>query len=127
VALDPISAGIDLVSNIISKIWPDANEKEKTKLAELQAAIGVAMGQMEINKEEAKHPSIFVAGWRPFIGWVCGIALTWHYLAGPAISYFTSKPLPNFDMGALMTLLFGMLGLITARTVEKVKNAEGNR
>jgi hypothetical protein len=86
-----------------------------------------AMGQLEINKAEAKHRNIFVAGWRPFIGWTCGVALAWHFVLSPFVIFGASMAgmelpdLPEFDMGSLMTVLMGMLGLGGLRTFEKAK------
>ena len=87
----------------------------------------LAKGQLEINKTEASHKSIFVAGWRPFIGWTCGIALAWHFVLAPVTMFICAylsveiPELPNFDMGSLMTVLMGMLGLGGLRTYEKQK------
>src|SRR6056300_561917 len=85
------------------------------------------MGQLEINKAEAQHRSIFVAGWRPFIGWTCGVALCWHFVLAPITIFLCAyigvaiPELPTFDMGSLMTVLMGMLGLGGLRTYEKQK------
>ena len=82
--------------------------------------------QIEINKIEAGHKSLFVAGWRPFVGWTCGIAMLYHFLLQPIIIFGLSAvglsfDLPTFDMGSLMTVLMGMLGLGGLRTFEKTK------
>ena len=84
------------------------------------------MAQIEINKIEAGHRSLFVAGWRPFVGWTCGIAMLYHFLLQPIIVFGLSAAglsfdLPTFDMGSLMTVLMGMLGLGGLRTFEKTK------
>jgi hypothetical protein len=87
----------------------------------------LAKGQIEINKTEAAHRSIFVAGWRPFIGWTCGAALAWHFIISPFVVFiavlvgYDLPELPAFDMGSLMTVLMGMLGLGTMRSFEKHK------
>jgi len=87
----------------------------------------LAKGQLEVNKAEASHRSAWVAGWRPFIGWVCGVALAWHFVLSPVIIFLaawfnvTLPALPTFDMGSLMTVLMGMLGLGGLRTFEKSK------
>ena len=86
-----------------------------------------AMAQVEVNKAEAGHRSIFVAGWRPFIGWTCGVALAYHFVIAPLITFgagWAGTPipdLPTFDMDSLMTVLLGMLGLGGMRTFEKAK------
>jgi hypothetical protein len=87
----------------------------------------LAKGQLEVNKVEASHRSPLVAGWRPFIGWVCGVALAWHFVLSPVILFLAAwfnvvlPALPEFDMGSLMTVLMGMLGLGGLRTFEKSK------
>ena len=93
-------------------------EIDPQKLIELQG---------EINKIEAQHRTIFVAGWRPFIGWTCGVALCWHFVLAPITIFLCAyigiaiPELPTFDMGSLMTVLMGMLGLGGLRTYEKQK------
>lgn len=85
------------------------------------------MGQIEINKAEAQHRSMFVAGWRPFLGWGLSFAMIWHFVLAPvtifgfAYAGVPAPELPVFDMNSLMTVLLGMLGLGGLRTVEKVK------
>ena len=75
----------------------------------------------ELNKAEAQHRSIFVAGWRPFIGWVCGVAFATHYIIIPVIATYTDFAVPEFDTNSLFTVLMGMLGLGGLRTYEKMK------
>jgi len=99
------------------------------KAQEIEAAAAIA--QTDINKEEAKHPNWFVAGWRPFIGWTCGIALAFHYVIAPFLVWFFSifnvtTTVPTLDMAALMTLLFGMLGLGGYRSYEKKQGIARN-
>ena len=82
--------------------------------------------QMEINQAEANHPSIFVSGWRPAVGWTCALGLAYQYLLAPLangllIAFDSSTAFPSLDLSALMPLLLGMLGLAAVRTVEKVK------
>ena len=119
-SLDPVTAGLDLVKVAVNKIWPDKTEQEK---AELAAAVTIVQGQIEINKAEASNPSIFVSGWRPFVGWVCGMGLAYSFLGQPliewgSINYHFIAP-PKLDMGDLITILLGMLGLGGLRTYEK--------
>jgi Holin of 3TMs, for gene-transfer release len=123
-ALDPITAGIDLISSTINKIWPDKTEQEKQQLA---AAVTIVQGQLDINKAEATSPSVFVAGWRPFIGWVCGTACAWNWIGISvakfiAITWFAKTiNLNPADVSEMMPVLMGMLGLGGLRTFEKVK------
>lgn len=90
-------------------------EMDPEKLIELQT---------KINEAEAQHRSLFVAGWRPFIGWICGIALAYNFIIRDLIIFVSgseSVP-PALQMDHLMTILMGMLGLGAFRTYEKVKN-----
>jgi len=112
-----------LATSIIDKIWPNKTEQEK---AELQAALVVVQGQLAVNRAEAGSSSVFVAGWRPFIGWCCGGAFAYHYILQPFIAFVLSVfgvnvLLPSFDMDTLMTVLLGMLGLGGMRSFEKIK------
>lgn len=87
----------------------------------------VVLAQLEINKAEAASGSVFKGGWRPFIGWVCGLAFAYHFIAQPVIIFITAylgvtlPDLPEFDMASLMTVLGGMLGIGGLRTYEKQK------
>lgn len=122
-SLDPLTAGLDLANNVISKIWPDKTEKEKQELA---ASLLLVQGQMDINKAEATSASVWVSGWRPFIGWTCGAAFAFKFVLGPSavvLMAMLGHPinLPEFDFTEMSTILLGMLGLGGLRTVEKIK------
>lgn len=119
------------VTQILDKVVEDKDQKnalahEIATLAEKQAH-DAAMAQVEVNKAEAQHRSIFVAGWRPFIGWTCGVALAYHFVAHPFILFAVAAAgisipdLPTFEMDSLMTVLLGMLGLGGMRSFEKAK------
>lgn len=124
-ALDPVSAGLDLANTVVKTIWPDKSEQERAQLA---AAVQLVQGQIDINKAEATSASVFTSGWRPFIGWVCGAALVYQYLVRPlavwlfAIAGIQVPAMPGLDDN-LWQLLLGMLGLGGLRTIEKVKGA----
>ncbi|MBV5322871.1 MAG: hypothetical protein JZU60_03455 [Ilumatobacteraceae bacterium] len=113
----------DLAGTVINKIWPDKSEAEKQQLA---AAVMVVQGQLDINRVEAASPSVFVSGWRPFIGWVCGVACAWNWV-GLKVALFVAAYLGNpldiqpADVAEMMPVLLGMLGLGGLRTVEKLK------
>jgi hypothetical protein len=110
---------------------------DPTKLAELEARAqeleaNMMNAQMEINKVEAAHSSIFIAGWRPFIGWICGVGLLYHYVGFSLVQWYISFAkaeivAPKLDTEGLLSIVFALLGLGTLRTWEKVKGAEGNR
>tara|TARA_R110002050_G_scaffold289445_1_gene442103 strand:+ start:269 stop:670 length:402 start_codon:yes stop_codon:yes gene_type:complete len=126
-----LDALIGPVTGLLDKFIPDADERarlahEIATMSERHAQ-QLAKGQIEINKTEAAHKNMFVAGWRPFVGWTCGIALAWHFVGQPlvvfviAYSGVESPPLPAFEMESLLTVLLGMLGLGGLRTFEKTK------
>jgi hypothetical protein len=126
-----IQALIGPVTGLLDKFIEDKDQK--ARLAHEVATMAqnhaqeLAKGQLEINKMEAQHRSIFVAGWRPFLGWGLSFAMIWHFVLAPitifGFSYagVEAPELPAFDMDSLMTVLLGMLGLGGLRTVEKVK------
>lgn len=126
-----IQALIGPVTGLLDKFIEDKDQKNKlahdiATMAEKQMH-EANMGQLEINKMEAQHRSIFVAGWRPFLGWGLSFAMLWHFVIAPitmfGFAYAGMEPpeLPAFDMDSLMTVLLGMLGLGGLRTVEKIK------
>jgi hypothetical protein len=119
------------IAGLLDKVIPDAGERAKlaheiATLAERQAH-EIALAQIEVNKEEARSEKLFKSGWRPFIGWVCGIAFAYHFVGQPVIMLvlaYLGLPapyLPDFDMMSLMTVLGGLLGLGGLRTFEKYK------
>lgn len=132
-----LTALIPVLGNMFDRIFPDpkaaADAKlqvmemaQRGELAQLDADLRMATGQLEVNKAEAQHQSIFVAGWRPAIGWVCGAAFAFKFVVGPLIAVLLAAighpiVLPEFDFSEMSTILLGMLGLGTLRTVEKVK------
>lgn len=136
-AFDPLSAAFDLGGKILDKIFPDPVQRDQAKLkllemqqsgelAKLTAETDLAKGQMAINQVEASSEDSFTRRWRPFIGWVCGVAFAYHFVLQPLIAFLLSAIghpilLPVFDMENLLTVLLGMLGLGGMRSYEKVK------
>jgi hypothetical protein len=132
-----LEALIGPVTGLLDKFIPDADEKarlahEIATMSERHAQ-ELARGQIEINKAEAAHKSMFVAGWRPFVGWTCGVALAWHFVGQPlavfgiAVFGIETPALPTFEMESLLTVLLGMLGLGGLRTFEKTKQVARER
>jgi len=131
---------IPAISKLLDRIIPDPQARENAKLAltqaensqalqEMQAALAADQSQTAIDQEEAKSANLFVSGWRPFIGWVCGAAFAYHFIAQPVLAFIIANSggkvvLPDFDMQELTTVLMGMLGLGGLRTIEKLKNAD---
>lgn len=127
---------LPLIGKVLDRVLPDkqaaaAANLELLKLAQsgelaiLDADVKLAVGQLEINRVEAANPSIFVSGWRPFIGWVGGFALVYQFVGRPLLAWTSAAngwtvP-PELDMGDLITIVGGMLGLGSLRTVEKIK------
>jgi len=117
-----------IIGPLIDRI-PDPNErakaKEQVEAQMLAAMTSLVQGQLEINKAEAQHGSLFVAGWRPGIGWICGIALGWNFIIQPIVSWgafvggIDLAGMPTLDTNELTTILLGMLGLGGLRTYEK--------
>jgi len=128
-SLDPLTAGIDLVKTAIDKIFPDKTEQQRNELtqalAEIQARGAADAAQATIDEKEASSTSLFVAGWRPAVGWVCAIGFGVQFAIAPLAEWFTALvghpvKFPSMDMNTLMPLLLGMLGLGGMRTYEKV-------
>ena len=120
--LTGLGAVADLASNLINRFFPDKTEQEKAQLA---AALQIIQGQLDANKAEASNPTLFVSGWRPFIGWVCGAGCAWNWIGLPVAKFalaYTGHPvaLSPADLSEMMPLLLGMLGLGGLRTYEKV-------
>lgn len=128
-ALDFLDSLLSIGTKIIDKVIPDPNAaaaaklellklNEQGRLAEMAQELSLAKLQTDTNTEEAKSSNIFVSGWRPFIGWVCGIGLLYQFLVFPILVSQIPKVV-SLDMGTLITLLTGMLGLAGMRTAEK--------
>ena len=126
-----IQALIGPVTGLLDKFIEDKDQKallahELATLADKQAN-SIALAQIEVNKAEAASGSLFKGGWRPFIGWVCGIAFAYHFVIQPLIIFSVAvygvdiPELPEFEMSTLLTVLGGLLGLGTLRTYEKSK------
>jgi len=122
----------NIVGDLIDRAFPNSAERESKKL-EYQAKIvdvlaQTDVAQLEVNKVEAKSKNLFVSGWRPFIGWTCGVAFCYHFILQPFMAFLLANwgyavVLPAFDMDVLNTVLMGMLGLGTMRSFEKIKGA----
>lgn len=128
---DAIAAVATLADDAVKRIWPDATEVEKTKLEqlkqELQNQFALLAGQIDINKIEAANPSVFVSGWRPFVGWACGVGVAYVSVIEPiarfvaAVGFGYVGAFPLIDTEITLQVLLGLLGLAGMRTFEKVK------
>ena len=119
------------VSNILDKFVEDKDQKAKLahEIATMsdKHAQEIALAQISVNAAAAASGSLFKGGWRPCVGWVCAIAFFYHFVGQPLIIFIVAlagaeiPPLPEFDMGTLLTVLGGMLGIGSLRTYEKQK------
>ncbi|MES2323295.1 MAG: 3TM-type holin [Pseudomonadota bacterium] len=132
-----IAAFLPLIGTLVDKLFPDPQAAAAAKvqvmemaqrgeLAQLDAELKLATGQLEVNKAEAASTSLFVSGWRPFIGWTCGAAFAYKFVLAPAGAFAMAAAghainLPVLDFTEMSTILLGMLGLGGLRTIEKVK------
>ena len=121
---------LPVVGDVLDRFFPNKEEKERAereiaaKLTEHLAKIDLA--QLEVNKAEAASRNIFVVGWRPFVGWTCGMALAYTYVVQPILVFGLAHygywvDLPPLDMSTMMPVLLGMLGLGGLRSFEKYK------
>jgi hypothetical protein len=121
---------LPLISTVLDRVIPDKNGAEKAK-QEIEAALiknvtELNLAQAETNKIEAAHRSVWVAGWRPCLGWVAALGFAWVFLLQPIAQWLVlltgnDIPLPDFQTDALLELTFAMLGLAGLRTYEKQK------
>jgi len=128
---------LELGKGLINRFFPDpaqaaAAQLELLKmaqtgeLAQLAAEAEIAKAQIAVNQVEAASTSIWVSGWRPFVGWVCGAAFAYKFVLAPALAFALAVAghpieLPVLDFTEMSTVLLGMLGIGALRTVEKVK------
>jgi hypothetical protein len=119
------------IMDVAGRFLPEDKEKRAEAEREIEAKLADSLAkldlvQAETNKVEAGHRSLFVAGWRPFIGWSCGFALAYTYVMQPILTFGLAQAgylidLPAVSLGEMMPVLMGMLGLGTLRSWEKVK------
>ena len=143
--LNPIGGIATAVGGLLDDLFTSdeerlraAIESRKLDIEEDRIDAELLKGQQDINKEEAKHSTILVAGWRPYVGWVCGFGLTYQFLLYPFMQWMWRfaqamewiprdlDPPPVLDLTVLMTLLFGLLGLSTQRSIERIKGKARN-
>ena len=125
-----IPALVPALGTLIDRLIPDRAAAERAK-AEMEAALvkagnEAAMAQVEVNKIEAGHATVFVAGWRPAIGWVCAAALAWAFIVAPVATWGMAvfgvrETLPAIGTDNLFELVLAMLGLGGLRTFEKMR------
>ncbi len=132
-------AAVPVIGKLLDKIIPDpvaaADAKQrlfesmqKGELAYLDADVKLALAQIDVNKEEARDPSLFKSGWRPAVGWLCVAGFGYMAILRPILPWVLTvagvdvPPLPAIDTAEIGALLFGLLGLGGMRTAERLKN-----
>ncbi len=137
IGIDSVVGAVSTVAGkLIDRLWPDPAQAQAAKLellkmtqtgelAQLAADTDIAKGQLEVNKAEAGNVNWFVSCWRPAVGWVCVLGLAYSFLIRPLGTFGAHLAgiivdAPALEIGSLMTLLLGMLGLGAARTIEKI-------
>lgn len=128
---DSIEGFLKGASDILGKFVTDPTKKLEAETELVKLAMNTSLAQLEVNKAEAQNASVFVSGWRPFVGWVCGFSLayavigftflTWVLEMAELYVHHTLPPLPPPDITITMEILMGMLGLGGLRTYEKLK------
>jgi len=123
----PAAEPIEAIGNVLDALFTSDKERLDKKAVLARIALQPSLLQSEINKVEAGHKSIFVAGWRPFIGWVCGVALAYNFVFRDlmvwalALTYAETPPPPPLHLEVLTTILYALLGLGGMRTFEKLQ------
>ena len=107
----------DIRTAITGKLDPEREAELQGKMLDLEA--GVIKAQLQVNAEEAQHKSVFVAGWRPAIGWCGAIGLLYQFLLRPLLVGLAKVEMPELELSQIITLITGMLGLGLMRTSEK--------
>ena len=133
-AIGLIDTVLDIIKSPLEKLVPDHNARQKMEFELKTKLLDAGLAQMSVNKAEASHKSIFVAGWRPFVGWVCGCALLWHFIIYDMLNWlrvvlWPLSPAPPSLTGTdtLITILLSMLGLGGLRTVEKLRGVNRDK
>lgn len=149
-SFDPVTAALDLGKMAIKRIWPDPEKQaeelgklmeleQKGDLAQLNAHVQLMLGQIGINQTEAQHKSLFVAGWRPFIGWAGGFSLVYAGIIYPLLTWIwkllqafdilppTIQSPPFVESTTLGAIVTGMLGIGGMRSYDKKNNVSTER
>ncbi|MCB7129628.1 MAG: hypothetical protein J3T61_08840 [Candidatus Brocadiales bacterium] len=115
-----IARPIDAIGNAIDKVFTSDEERLQGQAVLAKLALHQDELQVEMNKVEANHRSLFVAGWRPALGWVCVLGLALTFIASPLLEWGTGVKGPELPTDIMLELVLGMLGLGALRTYEKL-------
>lgn len=135
-AIDPLTAALSLGKEVVERLFPDPNKraeqlfrleelKQKGDLAELQSRVQLMLAQLKVNEADAKSGSFFQAGWRPMIGWTCGLIIFFNFIVIYCLEFYVASsgsvmevPAP-MEMAELWPVLMGMLGMGALRSHDK--------
>jgi hypothetical protein len=133
-AFDPLTAILNIANTVLDRVIPDKTQAAAAKASLLETTVkgewDNAIAQLQVDQAEAANQSVFVAGWRPWIGWVCGMAFAYTYVVQPLFSFFAALfghpvNLPPVNLDGMMPVLLGMLGLGAMRSWDK-SNGKAN-
>lgn len=121
-----VAAPIEAVGNVLDKLFTSEEEKLDKQILMERLLQQPHLAQVELNKVEAQHRSTFVAGWRPFLGWVCGASFAYSYIIYPILLWIAARWAPTMSppelvgTDVMLELVLAMLGLAGLRTAEKI-------
>lgn len=118
---DQISAPIDAFGNAVDKIFTSDEERMQAQAIIDKIRLQPSILNLELNKVEAQHRSVFVAGWRPAVGWVCVIGIGFAFVGNPLLTRFIGGPPVEVPLDMIMELVLAMLGMGALRTIEKIQ------
>lgn len=111
---------IEAIGNVVDQLFTSDEEKAQAQMVLEKIRQSPHILQAEINKIEAQHRSVFVAGWRPFIGWICGVGLFFTFIINPLLQWWSGQEGPALPLDAMTMLVTALLGLGGLRTFEKL-------
>lgn len=124
-ALDPVTAALDIGGKLITRLWPDPAQRAAAQLELMKLQQSGELAQIAVNTEEAKSTNWFIAGGRPFVIWVCAAALAYASILEPVarfvaqVVFHYSGPFPAIDTALTLQILAGLLGLSGLRSMDK--------
>lgn len=117
----PFGNIVEEIGKTARQVLPNELEKRRLDLEETEILQRTDLAQIDVNKTEATHANLFVAGWRPFIGWTGGVALGYAFIGRPLFEQLFGLQMPDMDIGDLTMIVLSMLGIGAMRTYEKTR------